>query len=49
MKVALDDIEEIFDLKDEKVHSMRLDDVLKAIGIAYRDVKILKSMLKELV
>lgn len=42
LKVALGDIEEIFDLKDEKVHSMRLDDVLKAIGIAYRDVKILK-------
>jgi len=42
LKVALGDIEEIFDLKDEKVHSMRLDDVLKAISIAYRDVKILK-------
>jgi 23S rRNA U2552 (ribose-2'-O)-methylase RlmE/FtsJ len=42
LKVALGDIEEIVDLKDEKVHSMRLDEALKAIGIAYRDVKILK-------
>jgi hypothetical protein len=42
LKVALSDTDEIVDLNGEKVHSMRLDELLKAIGIAYRDVKILK-------
>ena len=42
LKVALSDTDEIVDLNGEKVHSMRLDELLKAAGIAYRDVKILK-------
>jgi len=42
LKVALGDIDKIVDLNGEKVRSLKLDEVLKAIGIAYRDIKILK-------